>query len=492
MNITEKLNKTELSVKMNNNLNKKPIKLGFLLIIIKICFKKKLMKIGISSIHFDVPKIYLPIEDLAKERAIEPAKLEKGLGLQRMSFPDVHQDVVCFAANAVIKLMETENLKPSQIDRIYVGTESALDSSKPLASFLLPILAEKFGDENPHCDVVDLTFACIGGVDALQNCLDYVRLRPEKKCLVVCSDFAKYDLSSTGEYTQGAGAVAMLIEAHPKLLSFPLEAGVSSRGAFDFFKPKRSFQKRQILNSNVAADHFSHYEEELLVAREQPVFDGQYSNQSYLERVKEAYYDFKKQKASNTPCYKNWSLILMHLPYCFQARRMFWQLIAEEQPELNSSFQGTTEADKWKAFSKSEAYKKIVQEKIYPAEIASGKVGNIYTGSLFLGLLSALYFSAKENQNLSKHTLGFMAYGSGAKAKVFEAEVEAEWKVQILKTNLFETLAKAQAISFETYKDLYLKRTNKSVLPVKNEVYLKRVEKENSTTYGARFYAIAN
>lgn len=446
------------------------------------------MKVGISSIHFDVPKIYLPIEELAQHRNIEPAKLKKGLGLERMTYPDAHQDIICFAANAVIQLLETEGLVPSMIDRIYVGTESALDSSKPMASYLLPILEQHFKNQNPNCDVVDFTFACIGGVDAFQNCLDYVRLRPEKKCIVVCSDFAKYDLSSPGEYTQGAGAIAMLIEAQPKLLSFPLETGISSRGVFDFFKPKRSFQKRQILNSNVEADHFSHYEEELLIAREQPVFDGQYSNQSYLERVQEAYFDFKKQKETDSPCYAKWELILMHLPYCFQARRMFWQIIASEEPDLKSSFEGASDAEKWKAFSKSEAYKKIVQQKIYPSEVASGKVGNIYTGSIFLGLLSALYHSAKENRDLTAKTLGFMAYGSGAKAKVFEAEVQAEWKEQILKSKLFETLDQAQPISFETYEKLYLKKQLNSVVSPKNEIQLQRVEKEKPESYGARYY----
>jgi hydroxymethylglutaryl-CoA synthase len=38
----------------------------------------------------------------------------------------------------------------------------------------------------------------------MQNCLDFIRLNPTKKA-IVATDFAKYDLNSTGEYTQGAG-----------------------------------------------------------------------------------------------------------------------------------------------------------------------------------------------------------------------------------------------------------------------------------------------
>ena len=66
------------------------------------------MKVGIDSISYDIPKIYLPIDSLANQRNIEPDKLIKGLGLQKMSFPDVHQDVVTFAANACLKLIQQE------------------------------------------------------------------------------------------------------------------------------------------------------------------------------------------------------------------------------------------------------------------------------------------------------------------------------------------------------------------------------------------------
>ena len=56
------------------------------------------MKVGIDSISFDVSKIHLPIKNLAIERQIDPEKLEKGLGLVRMTLPDVHQDAVVFIA----------------------------------------------------------------------------------------------------------------------------------------------------------------------------------------------------------------------------------------------------------------------------------------------------------------------------------------------------------------------------------------------------------
>lgn len=174
------------------------------------------MKIGIDAIAFDVAKLHLPIKTLALARNIEPEKLKKGLGLLKMTLPDYHQDTVVFGANALTKLIQDNDISLQEIARIYVGTESAVDSSKPISSFLIALMEQKFGENAlSECDAVDFTFACIGGVDALQNCIDFVRLNPAKKAIVVTTDFAKYDLNSTGEYTQGAGALAMLVCANP-------------------------------------------------------------------------------------------------------------------------------------------------------------------------------------------------------------------------------------------------------------------------------------
>ena len=78
------------------------------------------MKTGIDAIAFDVAKIHLPINILAKARNIEPEKLEKGLGLIKMTFPDVHQDTVVFGANALTKLIIDNNINLNEVARIYI------------------------------------------------------------------------------------------------------------------------------------------------------------------------------------------------------------------------------------------------------------------------------------------------------------------------------------------------------------------------------------
>ena len=449
------------------------------------------MKTGIDAITFDVAKIHLPIKTLAIARNIEPEKLEKGLGLIKMTLPDTHQDTVVFGANALTKLIQDNNINLNEIARIYVGTESAIDNSKPISSFLISLMEQKFGENIlSECDVVDFTFACIGGVDALQNCIDFVTLNPTKKAIVVTTDFAKYDLNSTGEYTQGAGAVAMLITSNPRIIAFENHWATSTKGVFDFFKPYRTISKQQITGNTSNEAWFENLESEVEIHKDQPVFDGQYSNQCYMDRTRDAYFSFKKIKNTTKTVYETWESIVMHLPYAFQGRRMLSEIYAlDASNKIISGEENATEyQNKLKEVSKSETYRDFVAQKLQPAEIASSLIGNLYTGSIFMGLLSTLAHFHDNKIEVFDKKFGFLAYGSGSKSKVFEGTIQSEWKSAIANVNLFETLEKSIEIDFETYEKLHKKEQKQPVQQPKKEWILDRIETEIPNLLGARYY----
>ena len=87
--------------------------------------------------------------------------------------------------------------------------------------------------------------------------------------------------------------------------------------------------------------------------------------------------------------------------------------------------------------------------------------------------------------------MGFIAYGSGSKSKVFEAEINSDWESVIKKIALFDTLAEATAIDFSTYEKLHKKELQVSVIIPKNEFYLDHIEKDNPLLVGARYYKFA-
>ena len=112
--------------------------------------------------------------------------------------------------------------------------------------------SEKFGDNSfRNCDVVDMTFACIGAVDAMHNTLDWVARGSgkEQDRNSGFADNAKYDLGSSGEYTQGAGGGAILIRHNPRLLAIPDIWGVSTMPVHDFFKPRREIETRTVVEN---------------------------------------------------------------------------------------------------------------------------------------------------------------------------------------------------------------------------------------------------
>ena len=438
-------------------------------------------KFGVDAASFYVPSLYLEIKDLAEQRGIEPAKLEKGLGLHKMALPDVHEDSATFAAEALLKLIQDYNLNPKEISRVYLGTESALDAAKPTATYAVQMveeyLTEDFGERSfKNCDVVDMTFACVGAVDALHNSLDFVRANPLKKAIVIASDYAKYELASSGEYTQGGGAVALLVSANPRLLEIDNNWGVATESVFDFFKPRRHFSKDDF---PTAPENFP---DKIEVFTDEPVFDGQYSNQCYQDRIREAYEHYKDQTFTVRP-YEDWRYLIFHLPYAFHGKRVFTEIYSLEN-KLDFS-----DAEKQKAIAKSEDYISFINDKIERSQRASSEIGNMYTASIFMALLSALQTSFNENEDLTEQEIGFLAYGSGSKAKVFVGKMAPEWKSVVTKWNLFEELNKRNQINFETYEKLHRKQLELSVNENYNGFGLTRIEKESPVLKGARYYS---
>ena len=477
------------------------------------------MKVGIDAINYYVPKIYLPIESLANARGIEYAKLNKGLGLEKMALPDVNEDVATMAANAVLRLIASSEIHPKSIGRIYLGTESALDAAKPTASYVAGIvegkLASKFGVRTlKNCDVVDLTFACIGAVDALENAMDWVRADENRQAIVVAADLAKYDLASTGEYTQGAGAVAVLVKANPRILAFNKTIGVAMMSVSDFYKPRRTYSKTELLHSAArllgtdlskedgeqllkSGEHafWNALSDEIEIHKDEPVFDGPYSNDCYQQRITEALENFNEKEKINVLV--RWSKMIFHLPYAFQGRRMItanwveWMRESGRSNELDAELNalGLSDADdatKVKALAKSALFKSFVDAQIAQGELASAQIGNMYTASIFMSLLSMLVNANTSDEDLASKNIGFFAYGSGSKSKVLEAEVQANWKTAIGKIDLFADLAQRQPISFEEYEALHNKTLK---TPLANTgIQLEKVGEEG-VTLGYRYYA---
>ena len=475
-------------------------------------------KVGIDSLSYYVPSLYVDIEELATVRDIPPEKLINGLGLKKMATPDYDEDSASIAANSLHRLIKENNIDPRKIGRVYLGTESGVDSSKPTSSYVVEILEEILTDQYgercfKNCDIVDLTFACAGAVDALQNCCDWVRNGQNRQAIVIASDIAKYELNSTGEYTQGAGSVSMLICENPSIISFNGGWGVSTKGIGDFFKPRRIFKKSNILIEaaellghkvslnevenllNKADSKFWSDSNDLVeVYKEEPIFEGQFSNESYKERVYEAIENFNEQ--NQTDILNDWVNIIFHLPYAYHGRRMIvdkWLDWMNDNKELNSVYSeigkpnSSNDKDWAKKVTKSLVYKSFIKEKISSGERASSEIGNMYTASIFMSLISSLEDAVENDKNFVDKKIGFISYGSGSKAKIFEGTIQKNWVEKIKPIKLFESLNNRKRINIDTYENLHKRKISSNINNNDGIIKLSKISK-GEFTEGLRNY----
>jgi hydroxymethylglutaryl-CoA synthase len=511
-------------------------------------------EVGIDDIAIHFPRLYFDMKDFAEYRGADFGKLNKGLGLAAMAIPDVHEDTATMGANACARLIDRNNLNPNEIRRIYLGTESALDGAKPTATYIMDMLEQKyepkFGkDCFRNCDVVDLTFACIGAVDAMHNTLDWAARGGEEQDrigIVVFADNAKYDLGSSGEYTQGAGGGAILIRHNPRLLEIPDNWGVSTIPVHDFFKPRREVDMKtvvtnvldlaeetgeklkvglvdrilSILPTSSKKDNIMFESETLSIHKDTPIFDGQFSNRCYSESVKSAFINFRAE-AIRTGRYdpendeiltNQWKRIIVHLPYAFQGKRMFPDLFRHDRrhlpmwddfvsefgdeplfedfvdsPEGYEQFQKANDGYR-RLISKTPQFKEFVEARIEKTQRASSLIGNQYTGSIFLALMSTIESDFADDEKMIGKRVGLCGYGSGAKAKVFEGIVQPEWKEIATRFKLFDRLSHRTPINKEIYERLHRGSQKESIVAPSAEFALIEIGGEGKLE-GHRHYA---
>lgn len=437
--------------------------------------------VGIDDLSVYVPKLFMPTTgEFAVSRGVDPAKLTRGIGIERMSIPDAHEDAATMGAMSMLDLMKRNNLKPDQIGKIYVGTESGVDEAKAIGTYIVGMLEKVYcAGSFEECSTVELKSACIGATYALENLCNWSALNDEEQVgIVIASDIARYSLNSAGEYTQGAGSVALLVKRNPRLIALDGFAGSFTRDDDDFFRP---------LGSNTAVVH------------------GKKSNSCYLTAVKSAFASYKKKalqrriiELNKGECLTDHiAHLLFHIPYPRMAEyasaslfRQEWRGLSKwkeieakigEEPQLESGEEvGFLKADAefQKKFSKTEQFLKAYNSKVRDSTIISRQVGNIYTGSLYLGLASL----AELHRLIPGEWICFCSYGSGYSAMVFSGIVQPEVE-SLPARNIMKRLKERTEINLQDYEMLHEKRKTESILSPTGEFALMSIDDEGYRHY---------
>ncbi len=346
--------------------------------------------IGIDNISFYIPHRYLAQDALAERHNIDPAKFSKGIGQDKIAIPECDEDIVTLGAEAARIVLDS--CGSDGIDTVLFATETGIDQSKAAGIYVHQLLALP---STVRC--VELKQACYSATAALQLACGYVARRPDKKVLLIASDISRYDLDSSAEATQGAAAVAMLISANPRVFSIDVSTGCHSEDVMDFWRPNY---------------------------RKTPLVDGKYSAMKYLHGMIHAWDDYT---ANGGRDYDNLVQFCFHLPFSRMGQKAHRRLASHNDAKGD-------------------------EQKLEPGLVYARQIGNCYTASLYLSLLSML-----ENceDDLSGKPVGLFSYGSGSVAEFFSGQVQPGYREHLHQHLHQQQITNRTALTYDEYLELW-------------------------------------
>ena len=443
--------------------------------------------VGISGFAAYVPPYRVSLQDWCGWTGAPWGKTRAVVGNSfRMRGP--RESVYTMAGNAVMRLIEQYEIDPRRIGFLGLGTESSTDNSagavivkgmldQGLAARGMPAI-------NRYCEVPEVKHACLGAVYALKHALRYLALEEDDRCaVVVSSDIAEYARGSSGEPTQGAGAVAMLVERDPKLLNVNLGCigSASSYRAVDFRKPVLRNLIRNQLNR-----HF----------QDLPVFNGKYSTTCYLDETLHALNHMLRRLGVNPGAYYHGlAAAFMHRPYhrmpltAFALSYLFGLAQGGElgRDELRAYCRGAG-IDAGAVVAEMKSTPEVLQlvrdgninDEVYPLSMAllkdfrSGHVfreliaskmslgaepmkdiGNVYCAALPAWMAAGLEEAALEGRELTGRDILAVGYGSGDAAEALPMKLVDGWRAAASRIGFAAAFEPWQSLSRSQYENLH-------------------------------------
>ena len=401
----------------------------------------------------------------------------------------INENAYTMAATAVMRLINQYQIDPQQIGFLGLGTESSTDNSAG-AVLIKGMVNQALRDAGKveilrACEVPEFKHACLGGVYALKAATRYLATDGhERIAIVVCSDIAEYARASSGEPTQGAGAVAMLIEPQAKLLTVELGTcgSASSYRGPDFRKPFVRF-----MGQNKGP---------YMQPRDFPIFNGKYSTTCYIDEVLAAARDLFSRVKKPSKFMRSMVASFLHRPYQRMAETglAFTFLLAlalgdaDDQQELMQYAHGANvDPDKLvtELISETDVYELVtngnIGKELFPLSSKAAKhfrstpafsalltklgaeqmkeVGNLYTASLpawmAAGIENALADSTGSSSDIAGQSILTIGYGSGDAAEIIPMTFVKGWRTAASKIAFAKSMAGAADLQEDQYIALH-------------------------------------
>ena len=444
--------------------------------------------IGISGLAAYVPPYKVWLEDWCDWTDNQWPKIREVVGRSfRLRGPD--QSVYTMAATAVLRLIDQYDVDPNRVKFLALGTESSTDNSAGaiIIKGMIDRALEKRGKAPiaRSCEVPEFKHACLGGVYGMKGAIRHLALDGAgSQAIVVCADIAEYARGSSGEPTQGAGAVAMLLEEDPKLAVVDLigSGSASDYRIMDFRKPMSRFCGQDRSENQQVQDF--------------PVFNGKYSTTCYVDETLHALNDMYEKRGLNAIEYlRSLRTVFMHRPY----RRMpetGWAISylfalssgnADDRAELASycyetgvdphalcaEMLGKPDVAKLadpehlnveaypltmgvlRSFRVSRQYRREILDKMALGSDTMLDLGNLYTAALPAWLAAGFEQALHEGSLQAGEEVLTLGYGSGDAAEVIPFFMADGWREAAAKINFAAAMSLSVDLNMDQYHALH-------------------------------------
>lgn len=361
------------------------------------------MKVGIESINLFAGKAKINIHDLFVHRGLDTNRISNIL-LEEKSVGLPCEDPVTMAVNAAKPLIEKLSKEDlDDIELLITATESGVDFGKSLSTYI-----HKHLNLGKRCRMFEIKQACYGGTAALQMAASMVAasLRPNAKALVIATDTARPQIiGSYAEPSQGAAAVAMIVGRDPVILDIDLGAsGYCSYEVMDTYRPTADLESG----------------------------DADLSLLSYLDCLEESFGNYCEH-VEGVDLLTTFDYLIFHTPFPGMVKGAHRKLMRKFS-DLNPTSIGED-----------------FDRRVLLSTVECSKVGNIYSGTVFLALVSLLN-NLKSLQREAR--IGIFSYGSGCSSEFYSGVVSPDSVAAIKNMNIKARLDDRYTLSMDQYDSM--------------------------------------
>ncbi|KAG6520735.1 hypothetical protein ZIOFF_017795 [Zingiber officinale] len=373
--------------------------------------------VGILAMDIYFPPTCVQQEALEGHDGASKGKYTIGLGQDCMAFCTDVEDVISMSLTVVTSLLKKYQIDPKQIGRLEVGSETVIDKSKSIKTWIMQIFEEY---DNTDVEGVDSTNACYGGTAALFNCVNWVESNSwdGRYGLVVCTDSGVY-AEGPARPTGGAAAVAMLIGPNAPISFESKYRGTHMSHVYDFYKP------------NLASEYPSPFPGLLM---------GSYLRHATLWPLilvitTTAASKFEKFEGKQFSISDS-DYFVFHSPYNKLVQKGFARLYFNDFLR-NTSVVAKDAKEKLEPFTKlsgDESYesrdlekasqqvaKPLYDAKVQPSTLLPKQLGNMYTASLYAAFASVIH---NKHKTLVGQRIVMFSYGSGLTSTMFSFKLQ--------------------------------------------------------------------